>query len=432
MQLSIATRRFFLALGLSLTAAAVMAQTPAPAPAAAPIRIGMIEGLSGPFANTGEAVYRNLVWATERVNARGGVKLPGGNRPLVIERFDSKGQTEEALSALRSAIDRDITIVTQGNSSAAASGLIEAIGKHNERETDKQVLFLNYSAVDPVLTNEKCNYWHFRFDAHADMRMSALMSVLSENREVKSIYLIGQDYSFGQAVLREARTQLAAKRPDVKIVGDELHPMARIKDFLPYASKIKASGAQAVLTGNWGNDLTLLVKAAREVGFDGTFYTFYGNALGAPAAMGDAGIGKVIAVADWFPNVPTPESQAFYASFRQRFPNPADDYVHMRMQLMIESLAQAIERAAAKDGAINAAAIAAQLEKAEVTMAGQTARMRAADHQFQQPLAVAVMDRQGTPGTQFDVEGSGYGFRVIRQLTPQQAEQPHRCNMQRP
>lgn len=432
MSLSIATRRFFLAFGLSLTAAAVMAQTPAPAPAAAPIRIGMIEGLSGPFANTGEAVYRNLVWATERVNARGGVKLPGGNRPLVIERFDSKGQTEEALSALRSAIDRDITIVTQGNSSAAASGLIDAIGKHNERETAKQVLFLNYSAVDPVLTNEKCSYWHFRFDAHADMRMTALMSVLSENREVKSIYLIGQDYSFGQAVLREARTQLAAKRPDVKIVGDELHPMARIKDFLPYASKIKASGAQAVLTGNWGNDLTLLVKAAREVGFDGTFYTFYGNALGAPAAMGDAGIGKVIAVADWFPNVPTPESQAFYASFRQRFPNPADDYVHMRMQLMIESLAQAIERAAAKDGSINAAAIAAQLEKAEVTLAGQTARMRAADHQFQQPLAVAVMDRQGAPGTQFDVEGSGYGFRVIRQLTPQQAEQPHRCNMQRP
>ena len=204
-----------------------------------------------------------------------------------------------------------------------------------------------------------------------------------------------------------------------------------VKDFLPYAAKIKASGAQAVLTGNWGNDLTRLVKAAREVGFDGTFYTFYGNALGAPAAMGEAGIGKVIAVADWFPNVPTRESEAFYQSFRQRFPNPADDYVHMRMQLMIESLAQAIERAGAA-GPVNAASIAAQLEKAEVTLAGQTARMRAADHQFQQPLAVAVMDRQGAPGAKFDVEGSGYGFRVIRNLAPQQAEQPHRCNMVRP
>jgi branched-chain amino acid transport system substrate-binding protein len=408
-------------------ATAALAQGQA-ASAAAPIRIGMIEGLSGPFANTGEAVYRNLVWATERVNARGGVKLPGGNRPLLIERFDSKGQTEEALSALRSAIDRDITVVTQGNSSAAASGLIDAINKHNERDPARQVLFLNYSAVDPVLTNEKCSYWHFRFDAHADMRMTALMSVLSEDKVLKNIYLIGQDYSFGQAVLREARNQLAGKRPDVKIVGDELHPMARIKDFAPYAAKIKASGAQAVLTGNWGNDLTLLVKAAREAGFDGTFYTFYGNALGAPAAIGDAGIGKVVAVADWFPNVPTQDSEAFYQSFRQRFPNPADDYVHMRMQLMIESLAQAIERA----GSVKAADVAAQLEKVEVKLAGQTARMRAADHQFQQALAVAVMDRQGAQGVKFDVEGSGYGFRVIRNLSPQQAEQPHSCNMVRP
>jgi branched-chain amino acid transport system substrate-binding protein len=398
------------------------------APAAEPIRIGMIEGLSGPLANAGEAVYRNLVWATERVNARGGVKLPGGSRPLEIMRFDSKGQTEEALSALRAAIDKDIRIVAQGNSSAAAAGLIDAIGKHNQRDTARQVVFLNYSAVDPALTNEKCSYWHFRFDAHADMRMSALMSVLKEDKALKGIYLIGQDYSFGQAVLAEARQQLAAQRPDVRIVGDELHPMARVKDFAPYAAKIKASGAQAVLTGNWGNDLTLLVKAAREAGFEGSFYTFYGNALGAPAAMGEAGIGKVVAVADWFPNVPGRESEAFYQSFRQRFPNPADDYVHMRMQLTIEALAQAIEKA----GSTRAADIAAQLEKVQVTLAGQTARMRAADHQFQQSLAVAVMDRQGAPGTKFDVEGSGYGFRVIRQLSPQQAEMPHTCTMQRP
>jgi branched-chain amino acid transport system substrate-binding protein len=393
-----------------------------------PIRIAMIDGLSGPFANTGEAVFRNLVWATERVNARGGVRLPGGARSLLVERFDSKGQTEEALSALRSAVDRGITVVAQGNSSAAASALVEAIERHNERDPRRRLLFLNYSAVDPALTNDKCSYWHFRFDAHADMRMGALMSVLREDRELQRVYLIGQDYSFGQGVLREARRQLASLRPDVQIVGDELHPMARVKDFIPYATKIKASGAQAVLTGNWGNDLTLLVKAAREVGFDGRFYTFYGNALGAPAAIGEAGIGKVIAVADWFPNVPTAESAAFYRSFRQRFPDPADDYVHMRMQLMVEALAQAIERA----GRVDAAAIAAQLENADVALAGQRARMRAADHQVQQTLAVAVMDRQGAPGVTFDVEGSGYGFRVIRQLSPQQAEMAHTCTMVRP
>ncbi|MBP8780094.1 MAG: branched-chain amino acid ABC transporter substrate-binding protein, partial [Alicycliphilus sp.] len=297
----------------------------------APTKLALIESLSGSFANTGEAVFRNLLWATERVNARGGVKLPGGARPLQLLRYDSKGSNEEALSALRAAIDDGVHFVLQGNSSATAAALIEAISKHNQREPGRRVVFLNYSAVDPLLTNERCNFWHFRFDAHADMRMAALMEVLREDKALQRAYLIGQDYSFGQAVLREARRQLSAQRPDVTIVGDELHPVGRVKDFAPYAVKIKASGAQAVITGNWGNDLTLLVKAAREVGYDGMFYTFYGNALGAPAALGEAGVGKVVAVADWLPNLPTEGSAAFYRAFRERFPKPQDDYVHMRM-----------------------------------------------------------------------------------------------------
>jgi len=417
----------FLALGLLALAAGlpVMAVAQSAAPA---VRIAMIESLSGPFGNTGEAVFRNLVWATERVNARGGVKLPSGAQALRIERYDSKGQNEEALAALRSAIDDGIRVIAQGNSSATAAVLIDAINKHNEREPAKRVLFLNYSAVEPALTNEKCSFWHFRFDAHADMRMAALMDVLKDDKALKSIYLIGQDYSFGQSVLREARKQLAQQRPDVQIVGDELHPMARVKDFLPYAVKIKQSGAQAVLTGNFGNDLTLLVKAAKDAGFEGKFYTFYGNALGVPGVLAEAGVGKVIAVADWFPNTPGVESERFYQAFRQRYPKPQDDYVHMRMQLMVEALTQSIEKA----GSTEAAAVARQLEKASVNVSGLAGAMRAADHQFQQPLRVAVMDRQGAPGVKFDVEGSGFGFRVIKTISQTSAEQPHICQMNRP
>ena len=410
-----------LGLGLSLLAQAQPALPP-------PVRIALIESLSGPFANTGEAVFRNLVWATERVNARGGVMLADGPHKLAIERYDNKGQNEEALAALRSAIDDGVTVIAQGNSSSVAAALIDAINKHNEREPGKRVLFLNYSAVDPILTNEKCSYWHFRFDAHADMRMAALMEVFKDDAVVRKIYLIGQDYSFGQAVLREGRRQIAAQRPDVEIVGDELHPIGRVKDFIPYAAKIKSSGAQAVLTGNWGNDLTLLIKAAKDVGYDGKFYTFYGNALGVPAALGDVGVSKVIAVADWFPNTPGAASENFYQSFRQRFPKPQDDYVHMRMQLMIEILAQSLEKA----GSSETGALAAQMEKASVNFSGFKGSMRAADHQLQQSLAVAVMEKQGAPGAKFDVEGSGYGFRVIKTISAQRAEQPTRCKMVRP
>jgi branched-chain amino acid transport system substrate-binding protein len=392
--------------------------------AALTLKIAMIEGLSGPFGNTGEAVFRNLLWATERVNARNGVKL-------TLKRYDSKGQADEALAMLKAAVDDGAQVIMQGNSSATAAVLIDAINKHNEREPSKRVLFLNYAAVDPILTNEKCSPWHFRFDAHADMRMTALMDVLKDDKDLKSIYIIGQDYSFGHAVAKEAKRQLTVLRPDITLAGDELHPLGRVKDFLPYAAKIKASGAQAVLTGNFGNDLTLLIKAAKEVGFEGKFYTFYGNALGAPAAIGEAGIGKVVAVADWLPNVPTAASEAFYKSFKVRFPNPADDYVHMRMQLMMEALAQAVDKSVvlSKSNAIDLIAVQAVLSRASVAFSGQTGVMRAADHQFQQPLVVGLMGKLGTPGVKFDVEGSGYGFRVIKQISAKAAEQPTSCKM---
>ena len=397
-----------------------------------PIRLALIEGLSGPFANAGEAVYRNLAMAVDRVNQRGGVKLPGGGRPLELLRFDSKGNSEEALAMLRAAQDARAGFVLQGNSSATAAVLIDALNKHNQREPLRRALFLNYSAVDPALTNDKCSFWHFRFDAHADMRLAALTDVLRDDTSVKKLYLIGQDYSFGQQVLRQARAMVASKRPDVEIVGDELHPLGRIKDFLPYAAKIKASGAQAVLTGNWGNDLTLLIKAAREVGLDARFYTFYGNALGAPAAIGEAGVGRVLAVAEWHPNVGTRASDAFYASFRQRYPKPQDDYVHARMHALIEMTVAAMEKARSTE----AVAVARALEGLSLdprALGGfHQGTMRAVDHQFIQPLYVSSMQKAGSPGVRFDNEGSGYGFRTVRYVAPQQTELPSSCKMVRP
>ncbi|HEV8313187.1 MAG TPA: branched-chain amino acid ABC transporter substrate-binding protein [Burkholderiaceae bacterium] len=396
---------------------------------AEPIKLALIEGLSGPFANAGEAVARNLAWGVERVNARGGVTLPGGRRPLTLVRFDSKSNSEEALALLRGAVDQHIGFVMQGNSSATAAALIDALNKHNEREPQRRAILLNYSAVDPALTNEKCSFWHFRFDAHADMRLAALTDVLRDDTAVKKLYLIGQDYSFGQQVLKRSREMVAAKRPDIEIVGDELHPLGRVKDFLPYATKIRASGAQAVLTPNWGNDLTLLVKATRELGLDLKFYTFYGNALGAPAAIGDAGVGSVLAVAEWQPNAGGAASDALYTAFRERFPKPEDDYLHARMQAMIELLAQAIERA----GSAEPLAVARALEGLRLdspALRGVTSgTMRAADHQFIQPLLVSVMERKGQPGVRFDVEGSGYGFRTVRRVDA--LEPAHTCKMTR-
>ncbi|MCG7405471.1 MULTISPECIES: branched-chain amino acid ABC transporter substrate-binding protein [Caballeronia] len=407
-------------LALSMTARA--AELP-------PIKLALIEGMSGPFANAGAMVERNLRFGVERVNAQGGVKLADGAHPLQLVVLDGKGSSEASLVQLRAAIDEKIGFVMQGNSSAVAAALVAAVDRQNAREPDRRVLFLNYSADDPALTNDACSFWHFRFDAHAGMRMDALADALKDDRAVKKVYLLNQDYSFGHDVSREAQRALKERRPDIAIAGDEFHPIGRVKDFAPYIAKIRASGADAVITGNWGNDLTLLVKAAREQGLDTKFYTFYGNSLGAPAALGDAGVKRVIAVADWHPNAGGAASEAYYRAFRARYPAAADDYLVARMPLMVEMLAAAMTRAKSADPL----AVARTLEGMKFDGEGfHPMTVRAEDHQVIQPLYVMEMDKAGTKGVALDNEGSGYGFRTLLSVPADKTAQPTTCRMSRP
>ncbi|RKP57868.1 branched-chain amino acid ABC transporter substrate-binding protein [Pararobbsia silviterrae] len=418
-----------LALSTLASAPSAFAVTAAPA-AGQPIRLAMLEGMSGPFANGGAAIERNLRYAIDALNARGGVRLPDGAHPLELAVFDTKGTPDQALAQLRAAEDAHIPFILQGNSSAVAAALESAIDKHNAREPDTRVLFLNYSAVDPALTNERCSFWHFRFDAHAGMRMNALTDVIEGDKSVKKVYLIDQDYSFGHDVSTLARGMLAAKRPDIAIVGDEFHPVGKVTDFTPYISKIRDSGADAVITGNYGNDLTLLVKAAHDGGLKVRFYTFYANSLGAAAAIGDAGVGRVEAVAEWHQNVEGAGSDAFYAGYRARWPNPADDWPVLRVTVMIDMLAQAIEKAKSTD----AAAVAHALEDAHLDPGASfhPSWMRPDDHQLMQPLYVMEMAKQGAPGVPHDAEGSGYGFKTVKTFEPDQTRLPTTCKMTRP
>jgi branched-chain amino acid transport system substrate-binding protein len=393
------------------------------------IKLAMIEGMSGPFANAGEAVLRNLRFAIENVNAAGGVKTKLGSQALELMVLDNKGQAEESLVVLKAALERDAIVVLQGNSSAVAGVLTDALMKHNAREPNQRALFLNYSALDPVLTNEKCSPWHFRFDAHVDMRMAALVAQIAQDKAIKKLFLLNQDYAFGQQVAKSARAMIAAVRPDIAIVGDDLHPIGKIKDFAPYATKIKAAGADAVLTGNWGNDLTLFVKAAKEVSLDANFYTFFGNGLGAPATLGDAGVDRVIAVSEWHTNASVggvkTELDTLYESYRKRYPEAKEDYFNPRTVLMIQMLVKAIEQA----GVAQAVPVAKALKGMNFKQAGFDATLRAADHQLIQPLYVYRMGKQGSAGIVKDVEGSGYGFKTSLKVPASALAQAHTCTM---
>ena len=160
------------------------------------VRIAYIDPLSGPFANVGEAGLHHFRAMAEEVNAKGGLN----GRPIEVIGYDNKVSPQEALNQLKRVIDDGIQYITQGNGSSVAGALIEAVNRHNERNPGKEILYLNYAAVDPAFTNEKCSFWHFRFDANSDMKMESLTTWMAQNKNIKKVYLLNQDYSFGHAV----------------------------------------------------------------------------------------------------------------------------------------------------------------------------------------------------------------------------------------
>ena len=408
---------------LGLTTALTIAAS-AFAAGADTIKIAFIDPLSGPFAGTGtNGLHQYEFAAEELVNKQGGV-LDGDMFEIVP--FDNKISPKESLIQLQVAIDQGIRYIAQGNSSGVANALTEAIDKHNRRNPDDRVLFLNYSAVDPALTNDKCNFWHFRFDANADIKMDALTDVIAADDSIEKVYIIGQDYSFGKAVAAAAVKFLGEKRPDIEIVGNELHPIGKVKDFTPYARKIIASGADAMITGNWGSDMVGLGKAVIEAGFDNPIYTYYAASDGITKTFGEAGEGKLKLVMEGQLNPPVSDRAAAYtAKFEKQYPDY--DIGQPRIANVIEMLAKAINKAGT---ATDMAKVAYALEGMEHdSIWGTKVVMRASDHQAIQDVHIMAHTAKDV---KFDFDSSGYGLKVESTVKMASADSETSCKMKRP
>lgn len=403
------------ALTASLTISAALA--------ADTVKIAFIDPLSGPFATTGTNGLAEWKYAVENlVNAKGGVL---GGRKLEVVAFDNKISPKESLIQLKVAIDQGIRFVAQGNSSGVANALTDAIKKHNKRNPDKLVLFLNYSAVDPALTNDKCNFWHFRFDANADIKMDALTDVIARDEAIKKVYIIGQDYSFGKAVAAAAVSNIEKKMPNAEIVGNELHPIGKVKDFTPYARKIVGAGTDAVITGNWGSDMVGLGKAIIQAGYKGPIFTYYGASNGITKTFGADGKDVIRQVAEGPLNPPASKRMTDYVNgFEAK--NPDFDITQARITNAAEMLAKAIDKA----GSTDAIKVALALEGMEHdSIWGGKVHMRASDHQAIQNVHIL---KHTDEGVQHPLDNSEFGFVVENTVENAGMDSATTCKMQRP
>jgi len=403
---------------------AAWAQGKAPtkaAPAAQTVKIAYLDPLSGPFAAVGQNILKHFQFAAEQATQK---QLAGPGVRFEIVPFDTKGSPQEALTLLRAVTDQGIRYVAQGQGSHVAIPLSEAITRNNERNPNQSIVFLNYAAIDPDLTNSKCSFWHFAFDANVEMKMEALTDYMKERPEIRNVYLLNQNYSFGQQVARYAKDLLARKRPDVKIVGEDFVPLGQVRDFSPYIAKIRAAGADTVVTGNWGTDLVLFVRAARDAGLTANFYTYYAGVVGTPTAMGASGADRVRQVSYWHPNIEKNPLEPVYLEFKKRF---NEEWYVLAAHNAIAMLAEAIRRTRSTDPLRVAHAMSG------MKMMGPMGEieMRARDHQLQQPLYVSTFTKAGGP-VKYDAENTGYGFRTERVIPTYVASTPTSCNMQRP
>ena len=380
------------------------------------VRIDPLTGLLGPV---GVSQAKGYQFFAEKFSGAGN---PAGVK-FEVTPIDNKLSPAESLNALKAAIDGGARYIIQGNGSSVALALSDAVAKHNERNPGKEVLYLNDSAVDPDLTNSKCNYWHFRFDADTTMKMEAMSSFISEQKDVKKVYLLNQNYSHGVQVAKYAKETLARKRPDIQIVGEDLTPLAQTRDFAPYIAKIKASGADTVITGNWSSDLTLLVKAANDAGLTAKFYTYYAPVSGTPTALGANSAGRVYAV-----GVMPYESaggRKVMDEYKAKF---NDDFYTAQIYSAYSLLTTAMAKAKSTDPA----KVAAAMEGLEFPGLAGPVTMRKTDHQLQQPVYMTQWQKAGPKPFDYSVENTGYNFRTIKAYEAYVASTPTSCQMKRP
>ena len=380
------------------------------------VRIDAQSGLLGPV---GVNQLKSYQFFAEKFSGKGN---PAGVT-FEVTGIDNKLSPAESLNALKSAIDQGVRYIIQGNGSSVALALSDAVSKHNERNPGKEVIYLNDAAVDPDLTNSKCSYWHFRFDADTSMKMEAMSSFMVDQKDIKKVYILGQNYSHGVQVAKYAKETLGRKRPDIQIVGEDLHPLAQVRDFAPYIAKIKASGADTVITGNWGSDLSLLVKAAMEGGYTGNFYTYYAGVTGTPTALGTNGAGKVYQIAYSHYNMGG-QMDKWMAEFKTKY---NDDFYTGSVIRVYQMLGGAMAKAKSTDPV----KVAAALDGLRVDSFNGEVEMRKLDHQLQQPLYMTVWQKADKKYP-YSPENTGMTLVPLKEYPNYVSSTPTSCQMKRP
>jgi branched-chain amino acid transport system substrate-binding protein len=389
--------------------------------AAAPVKIGLIETLSGPQASTGLSFRTAARYAVEKINASGG----WNGQPVQLVEYDNQGGPTGAADKLKAAIADGVQLVVQGASSAVGGQITEDVRKHNLRNPGKELVYLNVGAEALELTGEKCHFHHFRFNGNAQIRVKALVAAMKGAGALGgNVYAINQNYSWGQDMERAIVDNAAAG--GYTVVEKTLHDVNKIQDFAPYVAKIGATKADTVMTGNWSNDLLLLMKATKAAGLKARFGTAFLDQPGNLANAGDLAIGHFIAHT-FNPEAGGAEGDKFVADYKARTGH-VPVFTEPQMVFGLAMVADALKRTKPEGGALNVNAFAKALEATRIKTPMGEMSMRAADHQALLPIVVSTVSKDA----KVKVDGTDMGFKPVKVFSAEEAATPPQASCKMP
>ncbi len=241
----------------------------------APIRIGVIYDLSGPFAAAGSvpcAIGAQI--AIDIVNERGGVAGKYKVQPI---NADSQSKADAAINEVERLINQEkVEIVLGVYASAHAVPLAAKV------EAQKKILWITTAIATSVFKDQNRQYV-FRAQIHSDQYGQAFAAFLAENAKARlalepkdvKVAIIHEDGPYGVGVA-QASEQFAKER-GLQIVLREGYS-ASAPDLSSLVTKLKRAGADVISHCGYNPDITLFLRQAREAGL--RFKMLVGNGAG--------------------------------------------------------------------------------------------------------------------------------------------------------
>lgn len=341
--------------------------------AADTVNFGICEIRSGAFKDNGDRTIWGIEAAVNEANSKGG--LLGKKIQLVIE--DNQGKGEIGVQKVKKLVMQDnCVVVIQGSSSGVGGAIGQAMPRLKR-------IYLDTNAEAMGITGENYNPYVFRTCLNAGMHVKAIAQFVAEKTKLRKAFLINQDYSWGYDVANYYEKSIKQMAPDTQIVGKEFHPVFN-KDFAPYVSKIMASGADYVVTGNWGTDLPQLIVQSRNLGMKAPIGCTFLDDDGAMNVAREAAKGCIQANM-YILGVDSDKAREFEETFHKFSGGKWPSFVIMEAYIGTKMFIDAVKKA----GSFDTDKIIKAFENMKWEGPIGTITMRAQDHQAQTPAVIA-------------------------------------------